>query len=261
MAILAESSHETCQTIQVRKIGLSDIFDAISKGIDDFRAKPTHLFFLAAIYPVATLAAVLVTTNYNLLPLVFPAISGFLLIGPLVALGMYELSRRREYGEDISWRNAFNFLRSPAIGKIAVLGLLLLAVFLLWLTTAMMIYESTLGILQPHDFADFVTALFSTTNGWTMIVVGNLAGLFFALTVFGMGVISFPLILDRHVNIGTAVATSIRAVAANPVVMAGWGAIIVGSLIVGALPLLVGIAIVFPVIGHTTWHLYRKVVE
>tara|TARA_R110000868_G_scaffold109769_4_gene298060 strand:+ start:5188 stop:5973 length:786 start_codon:yes stop_codon:yes gene_type:complete len=260
MATLTGSSQEVYHSVEVRKIYFSDVFDAISKGVADFRERPTHLLFLAIIYPAATLAAAIVMSNHSLLPIVFPAVSGFLLIGPIVALGMYEFSRRREQGEDISWSQGFNFLRSPGIGAISVLGTLLFVVFFLWLIAAMTIYDSTMGLVHPHFFSDFMTALFTTTQGWAMIAIGNVVGLFFALTVFGIGVISFPLILDRHVGVGTAVSTSIRAVVANPIVMMGWAAIVVGSLILAAIPLLVGLAVVFPILGHATWHLYRKVV-
>ena len=150
MATLTGSSQEVYHSVEVRKIYFSDVFDAISKGVADFRERPTHLLFLAIIYPAATLAAAIVMSNHSLLPIVFPAVSGFLLIGPIVALGMYEFSRRREQGEDISWSQGFNFLRSPGIGAISVLGTLLFVVFFLWLIAAMTIYDSTMGLVHPH---------------------------------------------------------------------------------------------------------------
>jgi len=260
MSTITHSTHASSEQVPVRQIQFSDLLDSISKGIDDFRAKPTHLLFLAVIYPLATLGAALVMAQEGLLPVIYPVISSFFLIGPIVALGMYEFSRRRERGENTTWRQGFNFLKSPAIGEIAVLGIMLIAVFLLWLTAAMTIYESTIAMDHPHTVVQFVNDLLTTPAGWTMIVVGNVVGLFFALKAFAIGVISFPLLLDRHVSVGVAVSASIRAVVNNPLIMLTWGAVIVGSLLIGAVPLLVGIAIVFPVLGHATWHLYRKVV-
>lgn len=248
----------------VRKIGLRDITASLHEGIEDFSAKPTHLYFLGVIYPLMTLGAFLVVFNYDLLPLAFPVISGSLLIGPLLTIAMCEISRRREHGEDISGSDAGNFLRNPAAREILLLGGVLLALFFFWLTTAATIYDMTLGdpwrTVTPNSVQDFAAQLFGTPEGWALIVVGNIVGLFFAVTALCISVVSFPLLLDRHVSIGTAIQTSFRAVQANPVILAVWGFLVALALLIGAIPFLVGLAVCVPVLGHATWHLYRRIV-
>lgn len=258
------TTHVTEAQPVVRKIGLRDITEAIHAGIDDFGAKPTHLYFLAIIYPLMTLGAFLVVFNYDLLPLAFPVISGSLLVGPFLTIAMCEISRRRERGEDISSSSSGNFLRNPSAREILLLGGVLLALFFFWLTTATVIYDMTLGdpwqTVAPSSAEEFVRRLFSTPEGWALIAIGNAVGLFFAVTALCISVVSFPLLLDRHVSIGTAIQTSIRAVQANPVMMAIWGFLVALALMIGALPFLVGLAVCVPVLGHATWHLYRRLV-
>ena len=108
--------------------------------------------------------------------------------------------------------------------------------------------------------ADFLRATFTTADGWIMIVIGNAIGLLLAILAFSISVVSFPLIIDRHVDAPTAIRTSIAAVEANPRVMMYWGLMVTGLLVLGCLPMLVGLIVVMPVLGHATWHLYRKVV-
>jgi uncharacterized membrane protein len=245
----------------VRPIGLADLRDALSRGLADFKAMPTHLAFLCVIYPVLTLIFARTAAGYEVLPLVFPLLAGYALIGPLVALGIYELSRRREQGLDVSRWHAFEVLGSPSILAIATLGVVLMAIYFAWLFSAQAIYERYFGSAVPASIAEFARQVFTTPSGWALIVVGNGVGFLFAIVVFTLSVVSFPLLLDRDVGVMTAVGTSVRAVAANPMTMAIWALIIAGTLLIGSLPLFVGLAIVLPVLGHSTWHLYRKVVE
>jgi uncharacterized membrane protein len=244
----------------IRKIGVADLKDALAKGIDDFRAMPTYSIFLIAIYPVLGLILLRLTFGYDLLPVVFPLLAGFALLGPLAAIGMYELSRRREQGLDAS-RSALNAFRYSNIGAIAILGAALMAVFLAWLGAALTIYEATMGNWMPDSFEDFMRRIFATHAGWALIAIGCGVGFVFAVTAFTISVVSFPMLVDRDVGAPTAVVTSIRAVIANPVTMALWGLFVAGALLVGSLPFLLGLAVVLPVLGHATWHLYRKLVE
>ena len=244
----------------VRRIHAADIGDALARGVKDFGACRTDVIFLCLIYPIAGLIISRVAFDYDLLPLIFPLIAGFALIAPLFGVGLYEMSRRREQGVAIGWSDAFAVLRSPAIGSILVLGLLLLALFALWLFAASFIYTLTLGPDLPVSATNFARDVLTTQQGWTMIVVGMGVGFLFALVVLVISVVSFPLLLDRNVGVYCAVATSVKAVRMNPGPMAVWGLIIAAGLVIGTIPLLVGLAIVLPILGHATWHLYRKVV-
>ena len=245
----------------VRTIGLRDIKNALAEGIADFSAMPSHAVFLCLIYPIVGVLLARLTLGYEVLPLLFPLAAGFTLLGPFAAIGLYELSRRREQGLDASWQDAFDVLRSPSRGAIAALGLLLLTIFVIWIAVAQAIYVAYFGYEPAASIPHFLDQVFTTPAGRMLMIVGNLVGFLFALGVLTISVISFPLLLDRDVGAVEAVLTSVRVVARNPLMMAIWGLIVAGLLLIGSLPLFFGLAVVVPVLGHSTWHLYRKVVE
>jgi uncharacterized membrane protein len=245
----------------VRTIGLRDIKNALAEGIADFSAMPSHAVFLCLIYPIVGVLLARLTLGYEVLPLLFPLAAGFTLLGPFAAIGLYELSRRREQGLDASWQDAFDVLRSPSRGAIAALGLLLLTIFVIWIAVAQAIYVAYFGYEPAASIPDFLDQVFTTPAGRMLMIVGNLVGFLFALGVLTISVISFPLLLDRDVGAVEAVLTSVRVVARNPLMMAIWGLIVAALLLIGSLPLFFGLAVVVPVLGHSTWHLYRKVVE
>jgi uncharacterized membrane protein len=243
----------------VRRIGAADLRDSLARGWGDFQANRTDVIFLCVIYPIIGLVLGRAVSG-GLLPLLFPLASGFALVGPLAGVGLNEMSRQREHGDEVRWIDAFGVLRAPSIGSIALLGVLLIGLFLLWLVLAQVIYVVTLGPDPPPSASAFFTEVFTSGAGWTMIVVGIAVGFLFALLVLSISVVSFPLLLDRNAGIGVAVSTSIRAVAANPGTMALWGFIIACGLVLGSIPLFIGLVVILPVLGHATWHLYRKVV-
>lgn len=258
--ILLGASEGTADPI-VRRIGPADLADALSKGYADFSAMPSHAVFLCIVYPVIGILLAGLTLGYALVPMLFPLAAGFALVGPFAAIGLYELSRRREAGLEVSATDAFEVIRSPSIGAIVALGALLMTIFLIWVALAHAIYVANFGYAAPASIGQFLHDLFATRAGWTLILVGNGVGLLFAVTVLMISVVSFPLLLNREVGATIAVLTSIRAVLANPVTMALWGLIVAGLLAIGSLPFFLGLPVVLPVLGHATWHLYRKVVE
>jgi uncharacterized membrane protein len=245
----------------IRTIGLSDLSDALRLGWEDFKAVPSHAIILCVIYPVLGLVLARLALGYSVLPLLFPLAAGFALLGPFAALGLYELSYRRERGEEASAWHATEVLRSPSFGAMLGLGTLLLALFVIWVATAQAIYVATFGYEAAAGIPDFVRRVLTTSQGWWLIIVGCGVGFLFALVALCISVVSFPLMLDRHAGAADAMLTSLQAVARNPVPMAAWGLIVAVLLVIGSLPFFLGLAIVIPLLGHATWHLYRKVIE
>lgn len=246
--------------LAVRHITVADLGAALAKGVKDFGACRTDVIFICLIYPIMGLVLAQIAFGNDLLPMIFPLGAGFALVGPVAAIGLYEMSRRREQGRPVSWAAAFAVMRAPSFGAILTLGLLLLAIFLLWQGAAYGIYMATLGPAPPASIGSFLRDVFTTEAGGIMIVAGMAAGFVFALAVLMIGAISFPLLLDRDVGVLTAVMTSVRAFRANPVPMSIWGLFVAGGLVLGTIPALLGLVIVIPVLGHATWHLYRALV-
>jgi len=245
----------------IRKIGPSDLSEALRLGWEDFKAVPSHAIILCVIYPVLGLVLFRMVLGYSVLPLLFPLAAGFTLIGPFAALGLYELSRRRERGEEAAAWDAMHVLRAPSFGAMLELGTLLLVLFIVWIAAADAIYIATFGNAPAASIPDFATRVLTTPKGWSLIIVGCGVGFLFAVVALCVSVVSFPLMLDRHATAIDAIRTSLQAVMKNPFAMAVWGLIVAALLVIGSLPLFVGLAVVLPVLGHATWHLYRKVVE
>lgn len=245
----------------VRKIGLSDLHDALRLGWEDFKAVPSHAVMLCAIYPVLGLMLARAVLGYSVLPLLFPLAAGFALIGPFAALGLYELSRRRELGQTPSAWQATSVLRSPSFGSMLALGVLLLTLFVVWVAAAQAIYVGTFGYEPAADIPGFASRVLTTPEGWRLIVLGCGVGFLFALAALCLSVVSFPMMLDRHASVADAMLTSMRVMAKNPVTMAAWGLIVAALLVIGSIPFFLGLAVVVPLLGHATWHLYRKVLE
>lgn len=251
---------ETIDYPVVRKIGFDDLKDAVRKGVDDFVAMPTHVGFLTIIYPLVGLFLARLAFGYDTLPLLFPIVAGYALIGPFAAIGLYELSRRREQGEVVSWKNAFDVLKRPTLDAIAAIGFILMVVFVLWLATAQWLWTSLFGAVTPDTISEVTNAAFGTSKGLSLIVAGHALGFLFAVASLMIGVVSFPLLLDRDVSAWVAIQTSFRAVLENPAVMAAWGFLVAAALAIGSLPFFIGLAVVIPALAHISWHLYRKVV-
>lgn len=244
----------------VRRIRLADLREALAKGAEDFGAYRSDVLFLCTIYPVMGLVLARFASGLNLIPLIFPLASGFAIIGPFAVVGLYEMSRLREQGREARWANAFDVFSAPAVGAILVLGLMLIAIFLAWLAAAWLIFDRTLGPAPPPSAAAFLHDVVATREGWIMIVAGMASGFVFALLAMTISLVSFPLLIDRDSGLDTAIATSARAVFENPLPMAAWGLIVAVTLALGSIPLFIGLAVAVPVLGHATWHLYRKLV-
>lgn len=244
----------------IAKISYSDLGDALSKGAADFWAKPSHYLLLALIYPVIGIVLTVWMNGYQTWPLLYPLIGGFALLGPVAALPLYEISKQREEGRRPSWRDAFRVMRSPAIGSIVVVGVMLLVLFTLWLTAAQSIYQGIFGSVAPRTLGGLFAQVFGSPEGMSLLVMGTGVGALFALAVLCTSVIAFPLLIDRDVGAYVAIETSVRAVLKNIGPMLAWGLIVGAAVFIGSALLFVGLAVVLPILGHATWHLYRKLV-
>ncbi|MEQ8857967.1 MAG: DUF2189 domain-containing protein [Pseudomonadales bacterium] len=246
--------------IEVRRITTRDLWLALQAGYADFGARPTFGVFLILVYPLSALLFTLFLQGTDLPYLAFPMLAGFTLLGPVVSLALFELSRRREAGLDLTWRGAFEFVHYPTFAGMLALTLVMAVLYVGWLFMAEFLYFGLFGANPPASLAEFGARLIGTEPGIALILYGNALGLIFAFVALSISVVAFPLLLDKPVSFLTAVGTSIRAVASNLYVMLLWGVIVVALLAGGALVLLVGLAAVLPILGHATWHLYRRLI-
>ncbi len=242
----------------LRRIGGRQVWAALKRGWDDTGKGRADLVILWLIYPVMALYLAAADYYGQLVLLLLPVASGFALVGPLFAVGMYEMSRRRELTGELHWMDGFAVLRSPSIGAITGLGLGLIALFGAWLVVATGIAELCLGSVPTG--LSFFTIAFTTAPGWAMLGLGTVAGAVFAVLVLVISSVSFPLLLDRPVTLGTAIRTSVQAVRLNPGAMALWGVVVALGLVLGSIPVFAGLIVVLPILGHGTWHLYRAMV-
>ena len=257
--VLVGASSETARPI-VRRISLADLRDALSLGWEDFTAMPSHAIFLCGIYPVIGIVLAGLTMGFSIIPMLYPLAAGFALLGPIAALGLYELSRRREAGANVTASDALSALHTPSTDAVLALGGLLMVLFAMWIAAAQEIYIDNFGYATPASMGAFVHDVLYTPAGWTLIVVGNGVGFLFAFVALSISIVSFPLLLDRDVGAVVALLTSVRVVLANPLTIALWGLIVAGILVIGSLPLFVGLSVTLPLLGHASWHLYRKAV-
>ncbi|MEX0349144.1 MAG: DUF2189 domain-containing protein [Paracoccaceae bacterium] len=259
-AISGLGGEDSADLPMVQVLTMQDISACLRAGYDDFLSTRADAIFAIVIYPIAGLILFGMGMQMDLVPLLAPLVLGFALIGPAAAVGLYEISRRREAGNEAHWWHAFGVFRSPSFGSIFVLALYLTMLLLVWMMAAQSIYAATLGPEPPASVMSFVRDLFTTPQGWALIVAGNAAGFLFAVVALAMSVVSFPLLLDRKVGVPVAVVTSVRVLRQNPGVIITWGAMVAALLVLGSIPFMLGLIVVLPVLGHATWHLYRRAV-
>lgn len=257
--VVVAPARETAPPV-TRRLTMADLRMALAKGWEDLAAMRSDVMFACMLYPLMGAVLLGLATQGAMTHLLFPMLSGFALVGPVAGLGLYELSRRREAGLPVSWGAMFDVLRSPRFPRIVMLALFNAVIFMVWLLLADAIHAATLGSERVLSLGALLSEAVSTPAGWAMIVIGTGVGFLLAAAVLAVSAVSFPLLLDRDVSLPVAVVTSVRVAWENPAVIAAWGLIVAGLLAAGILPVLLGLVVVLPVLGHATWHLYRAAV-
>lgn len=244
--------------IEVRTIGTSDLRDSLVRGWSDFRARPTTAIFLIVVYPFVGLVLYRFAFDRDLLPLLFPMASGFALIGPLAATGVYEISRRREQGGELDGVSSFQALGRGRLVPVLLVGCALLGLYLVWIGAAQTIWQAIMGDFEPESLPALAAEVLGTGRGWALIIVGCGVGFLFAVAALAIGAISLPAIVDRGIGALDAVNLSVRALVANPATMLAWGFLVAAALVAASIPLFLGLLVALPVFGHASWHLYRR---
>ena len=243
----------------VRRITATDIVEALTLGLRDFQAMPIYGLSFGLIYVVGGIGIVLCFTAFGMVYLVYPLAAGFALIGPFVAIGLYEVSRCREAGRPVSYAAIWSTIASRA--EIGWMAFVTLFFFIIWMYQVRLLIALLLGLNASFSsMREFIDVLLTTHEGLLFLLIGNLDGAALSLILFSLTAVSFPLLLEREVDFVTAMVTSVRAVVTSPLPMLGWALVIVVLLIVSALPYFLGLLVTLPVLGHTTWHLYRRIV-
>jgi uncharacterized membrane protein len=243
----------------VRRIAAADIAEALGQGLRDFQAVPLYGLAFGAFYAAGGIAIVLCLTAFGMIYLAYPLAAGFALIGPFIAIGLYEVSRRREAGLSVSPGAIWATVRTRS--EISWMAFVTLFVFVVWMYQVRLLIALLLGLNASFgSLQEFITVVLTTNEGLLFLAIGNAVGAALSLILFSLTVVSFPLLLDRDVDFVTAMITSVRAVVISPLPMIGWAALIVILLAVSAMPYFLGLVVTLPVLGHTTWHLYRRII-
>ncbi len=250
----------TSSDFKIRTIHLRDLRRCLREGYADFNERPSLGFFLALIYPLFAVILTVYLLNDSVDHLLYPVVSGFTLLGPIVCVGLFSMSRSRGDGGDPGWRAAFEFVHTSSFAPILALSLMMMLLYVAWLFMAQFLYTGQFGAFAPMSFGELVEQLFVTRHGLALLIYGTALGMIFSFVALAVSVVAFPLALDKPVTAATAVAVSVKAVVANFRVMIAWGMIVVALLIVGSVPFLIGLGAVLPILGHSTWHVYKSIV-
>jgi uncharacterized membrane protein len=243
----------------VRPVTVSDIAEALGAGLRDLQATPIHGLAFGAFYALGGLAVLFSVTALGVPYLAYPLAAGFAIMGPFVAIGLYEISRRREQGLPVTFGGLWRTVRGR--GEIAWMAFVTLFVFIMWMYQVRLLMALFLGFSNSFSsLSQFINVVLTTQEGLLFLAIGNVIGAVLSVVLFSLTVVSFPLLLDRDVDFITAMITSVRAVVASPGPLVAWALVIVMLLIVSALPAFLGLVFTLPVLGHATWHLYRRIV-
>ena len=244
--------------LPVRRIDVERPWRWLAAGWRDFMAAPQVSLAYGALFVIGGLVLTAALWSLDWLYLALPLGAGFLLVAPVLATGLYEVSRQLEAGRRPRFSDAVQAWRARP-GSLAVMGLVLMLFFLAWIRIAFLIFALFFGLETPN-WAMFIETIFFSAKGVPFLMVGTAVGAVLAAIAFAISAVSIPLILDRDVGAFTAMATSVSAVLTNWRVMVGWAALIALLGAAGLASFYVGLAVTLPLIGHASWHAYRDLV-
>ena len=242
---------------KVRDVTFPEIVNAAGRGMADFRKARFKSAFFGFVYALGGIAVFLSATFLQMPWITYPLATGFLLLGPFAAVGLYEISRRLEAGEPLAFGEILSVMYAQRSREIGWMSFVVLFFFICWMYQVRLLLALFLGFEPIDTYASFLNTIFTTGPGLMFLLVGHVVGAILSAVLFSLSVISFPILLDRDVDFITAMIASVQTVVKNPFAMLGWAAIVVILLIVGSLPMFLGLIVILPVLGHTTWHLYR----
>jgi uncharacterized membrane protein len=245
---------------KVRAITVSDVFDSLKAGIADFAKAPSYGLFFGIFYALGGAALIALAWWSEQYMTILPLIMGFALIGPFAAVGLYEVSRRLEAGLPLSFPIILGTVRRQSGRQIMMLGFTLMVLLLFWVRVALLIYALNFGLKPVNLMTMGLEAMFGSA-AITFLLVGTAVGAVFALVAFSISVFSFPHLLIKEQDFISAIILSVKGVTFNLPVMLVWGAIVAIMLLVALVPMFLGLVLVLPILGHATWHLYRKVIH
>lgn len=246
---------------KVRKIRTADIITALGKGLRDFRRAPQFGLFFGGIYALGGILVLLTASALHMSYLSYPLAAGFALVGPFIACGLYEVSRRLEQDAPLTWGGVLGVIWAQRSREIGWMAFAVLFVLIMWMYQVRLLLALFLGFQSFTSFPEFIDTVISTPEGLMFLLTGHIVGAILSLLLFSLTVISFPLLLDRDRDFITAMITSVRTVATSPLPMIGWGIAVTLTLIVSMVPSFMGLVVTLPILGHTTWHIYRIAVE
>ena len=245
---------------QVREIAISDVVEALGAGLRDFRRAPLFGLAFGSFFAIGGVLIVLTAAAFHMSYLSYPLAAGFVLVGPFAAVGLYEVSRRLEANEPLGWGAVFGTMWAQKGRELSWMAFVVLFVQIMWMYQVRLLLAIFLGFRSFASFNEFVTEVITTSEGLMFLAIGHVVGAILSLILFSLTVISFPLLMEEDRDFITAMITSVKAVVTSPIPMIGWAFVVTITLIVSIIPAFVGLVITLPVLGHTTWHLYRKCV-
>ncbi|MBL4756326.1 MAG: DUF2189 domain-containing protein [Rhizobiales bacterium] len=245
--------------IEIQTVTVDDLLDVLALGLRDFKAAPAYGLFFSGIYAVGGWVLILMLIEFDLPFLVYPLAAGFALIAPFIASGFYVVSSQLEKSEPLSWSIVFGTVKSMFDRDLGWMALVTGFSLFIWMDIAALMSFGFMSF-QSYSFTELLGIILTTPVGWAFLIIGNTAGAVIAFGVFSYSVISIPMLFDRDIDFITAMITSVRFVKRNPRVMAIWCFIIATLTTISLLSGLVGLFVTLPLLGHATWHLYRKAI-